>query len=30
MEYFGPRYKLEVLQNNMEDYNSTEYLSNIK
>ncbi|KAG7562858.1 hypothetical protein FFLO_01687 [Filobasidium floriforme] len=30
MEYFGPRYKLEVLQNNMDDYNSTEYLSNIK
>lgn len=30
MEYFGPRFKLEVLPNNMDDYNSVEYLSSLK
>lgn len=30
LEYYGPRYKLEVLDNNMENQNSREYLENIK
>ncbi|KAJ9123887.1 histone deacetylase (class I) Clr6 [Naganishia vaughanmartiniae] len=30
LEYYGPRYKLEVLSNNMDDYNSKEYLNSIK
>lgn len=30
MEYYGPRYKLEVLENNMDNYNTDEYLSSIK
>ncbi|KAI5449191.1 histone deacetylase (class I) Clr6 [Naganishia albida] len=30
LEYYGPRYKLEVLSNNMDDYNSKEYLNGIK
>ena len=30
MEYYGPRYKLEVLANNSEDHNPLEYLENIK
>lgn len=30
LEYYGPQYKLEVLSNNMDDYNSKEYLNGIK
>jgi len=30
MEYFGPRFKLEVLANNQDNQNSREYLENIK
>ncbi|EIW73405.1 hypothetical protein TREMEDRAFT_24902 [Tremella mesenterica DSM 1558] len=30
MEYYGPRYKLEVLPNNTDDHNPTTYLDNIK
>ncbi|KAL7420154.1 hypothetical protein Q5752_005120 [Cryptotrichosporon argae] len=30
MEYFGPRYKLEVLQTNVDDHNPPEYLEAIK
>ncbi|KZT60796.1 class I RPD3 type histone deacetylase protein [Calocera cornea HHB12733] len=30
LEWFGPRYKLEVLCNNQEDYNTTEYVEGIK
>lgn len=30
MEYYGPRYKLEVLSNNMDNYNTTQYLESIK
>jgi histone deacetylase 1/2 len=30
MEYYGPRYKLEVLANNADDHNPPEYLEKIK
>ena len=30
MEYYGPRYKLEVLPNNTDDHNPTAYLDAIK
>ncbi|OCF43072.1 histone deacetylase 1/2 [Kwoniella heveanensis CBS 569] len=30
MEYYGPRYKLEVLPNNTDDHNPPEYLEKIK
>ncbi|WVR03230.1 hypothetical protein IAU60_000221 [Kwoniella sp. DSM 27419] len=30
MEYYGPRYKLEVLTNNTDDHNPPEYLERIK
>jgi len=30
MEYYGPRYKLEVLANNMDDQNTPEYLASIR
>lgn len=30
MEYYGPRYKLEVLANNQDDHNPPEYLEAIK
>ncbi|WWC85495.1 uncharacterized protein L201_000359 [Kwoniella dendrophila CBS 6074] len=30
MEYYGPRYKLEVLPNNTDDHNPTDYLDKIR
>ncbi|WWC67155.1 uncharacterized protein I206_101062 [Kwoniella pini CBS 10737] len=30
MEYYGPRYKLEVLANNTDDHNPTDYLEKIR
>jgi histone deacetylase 1/2 len=30
MEYYGPRFKLEVLPNNTDDHNPPEYLEAIK
>lgn len=30
MEYYGPRYKLEVLPSNVEDFNTPEYLEDLK
>lgn len=30
MEYFGPRYKLEVLPTNVDDHNPPEYLEALK
>lgn len=30
MEYYGPRYKLEVLANNQDNHNPPEYLESIK
>lgn len=30
MEYYGPRYKLEVLANNADNHNPPEYLEKIK
>lgn len=30
MEYYGPRYKLEVLPSNVEDFNTPEYLADLK
>lgn len=30
MEYYGPRYKLEVLPSNVEDFNTPEYLGDLK
>ncbi|KIR97980.1 histone deacetylase 1/2 [Cryptococcus deuterogattii 2001/935-1] len=30
MEYYGPRYKLEVLPSNVEDFNTPEYLDDLK
>lgn len=30
MEYYGPRYKLEVLPSNVEDFNTPGYLDDLK